>query len=44
VVLQPVGGSLEGVARIAAWARRDGVEARVLPQLHKLLWGDAPGH
>jgi 7-carboxy-7-deazaguanine synthase len=44
VVFQPVGGGLEGVAKIAAWARRDGVEARVLPQLHKLLWGDAPGH
>lgn len=43
VVLQPVGGGLEGVAKLALWARRDGLDARVLPQLHKLLWGGAPG-
>jgi 7-carboxy-7-deazaguanine synthase len=43
VVFQPVGGGLEGVAKIALWARRDGLGVRVLPQLHKLLWGDAPG-
>lgn len=43
VVFQPVGGSLDGVLRIAGWARRDGLHVRVLPQLHKLLWGDAPG-
>jgi 7-carboxy-7-deazaguanine synthase len=44
VVFQPVGGGLDGVLKIAAWARRDGLSVRVLPQLHKLLWGDAPGH
>ena len=43
IVLQPVGGGLEGVQKIAEWARRDGLDARVLPQLHKLLWGGAPG-
>ncbi|HKZ60301.1 MAG TPA: radical SAM protein [Candidatus Thermoplasmatota archaeon] len=43
VVLQPVGGGLEGVAKLAEWARRDGLDARVLPQLHKLLWGGVPG-
>lgn len=43
VVLQPVGGGLKGVAQIAAWAKRDGIDARVLPQLHKLLWGSARG-
>ena len=44
IVFQPVGGGLEGVLKIAGWARRDGLSVRVLPQLHKLLWGDAPGH
>ncbi len=44
VVFQPVGGTLEGALKIAEWTRRDGLNARVLPQLHKLLWGDAPGH
>jgi 7-carboxy-7-deazaguanine synthase len=43
VVFQPVGGGLDGVLKIAGWARRDGLSVRVLPQLHKLLWGDAPG-
>ncbi len=43
VVLQPVGGGLEGVLKIAEWVKREGLDARVLPQLHKLLWGGAPG-
>lgn len=43
VTFQPVGGGLDGVLKIAGWARRDGLHVRVLPQLHKLLWGDAPG-
>lgn len=44
VVIQPVGGGIPGVLKISEWVKRDGVNARVLPQLHKLLWGDAPGH
>jgi 7-carboxy-7-deazaguanine synthase len=43
VVFQPVGGGLEGVLKIAGWTRRDALHVRVLPQLHKLLWGDQPG-
>jgi 7-carboxy-7-deazaguanine synthase len=44
VVAQPVGGALEGVLQVAAWVADAGVDVRVLPQLHKLLWGDAAGH
>lgn len=44
VVLQPVGGGIQGALAIAEWVKRDGLDVRVLPQLHKLLWGDAPGH
>ena len=43
VIVQPVGGSLEGVAQIAEWVKQDGLDVRVLPQLHKLLWGDEAG-
>lgn len=44
VVLQPVGGGIPGVLQITEWVKRDGLNVRVLPQLHKLLWGAAPGH
>ncbi|MGD8341846.1 MAG: 7-carboxy-7-deazaguanine synthase QueE, partial [Gammaproteobacteria bacterium] len=30
-------------AELAEWMLSDGVEARLQLQLHKLLWGDAPG-
>jgi 7-carboxy-7-deazaguanine synthase len=43
VIVQPVGGGLDGVLRISEWVKRDGLAVRVLPQLHKLLWGDQPG-
>jgi len=43
VIVQPVGGTLEGVAQIAEWVKQDGLDVRVLPQLHKLLWGDEAG-
>lgn len=44
VVAQPVGGSVEGVLEVANWVAEAGVDVRVLPQLHKLLWGDEAGH
>jgi len=43
IIVQPVGGGLEGVKMISEWAKRDGLVVRVLPQLHKLLWGNEPG-
>jgi 7-carboxy-7-deazaguanine synthase len=43
VVAQPVGGSVAGALEIAGWVADAGVDVRVLPQLHKLLWGDAAG-
>ncbi len=43
VIAQPVGGSVEGVRKIAAWVAEAGLDVRVLPQLHKLLWGDTAG-
>lgn len=36
VVLQPEGG--RRMLPLAEWALRDGLSARVLPQLHKLIW------
>ena len=43
VTAQPVGGSAEGVRQIAEWVAEAGLNVRVLPQLHKLLWGDTAG-
>jgi 7-carboxy-7-deazaguanine synthase len=44
VVVQPVGGGVPSTLMIAEWVKRDGLDVRVLPQLHKLLWGGEPGH
>ncbi|HUJ78363.1 MAG TPA: radical SAM protein, partial [Thermoplasmata archaeon] len=41
VVFQPVWGSPAG--RLADWVLRDRLDARVLLQEHKVLWGDVPG-
>jgi 7-carboxy-7-deazaguanine synthase len=41
VVVQPEGG--RELRRLADWVLEDRLEVRVLPQLHKLIWGDAPG-
>jgi len=41
VVLQPEGG--RNLKALAEWVLADGLEARVLPQLHKVIWGDARG-
>lgn len=42
IVFQPVWGS--DARALAEWVLRDRVDARVMLQEHKFLWGDAPGH
>ncbi|HEV2520653.1 MAG TPA: radical SAM protein [Thermoplasmata archaeon] len=41
VVFQPVYGTDGG--RLADWVLRDRLDARVMVQEHKVLWGDVPG-
>jgi 7-carboxy-7-deazaguanine synthase len=41
VVFQPVWGTDAG--RLADWVLRDRIDARVMLQEHKVLWGDVPG-
>lgn len=41
VIFQPVWGSSPG--ELADWVLADHLEARVLLQEHKVLWGDVPG-
>lgn len=41
VVLTPVGGT--DLAPLADWVVDQGLEVRVLPQLHKLIWGEERG-
>ncbi|HET7832754.1 MAG TPA: 7-carboxy-7-deazaguanine synthase QueE [Gallionella sp.] len=43
VVFSPAFGSLNAT-RLAEWILRDHLPVRMQMQLHKLLWGDAPGH
>jgi len=43
VVFSPVHGKLDGT-QLAEWILRDRLPVRMLVQLHKLLWGSAPGH
>jgi 7-carboxy-7-deazaguanine synthase len=42
VLLSPVWGALEP-ATLAEWIMRDGLDARLQIQLHKLLWGGGAG-
>ncbi len=42
VVFSPAQGMLDA-AQLAGWILRDRLPVRMLPQLHKLLWGNAPG-
>ncbi len=42
VVLQPVWGT--EARPLAEWVLADRLDARVMLQEHKFLWGDAPGH
>lgn len=43
VVFSPAHGALDA-ARLAEWILRDRLPVRMLLQLHKLLWSNAPGH
>ncbi len=43
VLFSPVHGRLEP-RRLAEWILRDGLPVRMQLQLHKLLWGEVPGH
>ena len=38
IIMTPVGGSCLG--SLAEWVLKDKLDVRVLPQLHKLIWGD----
>jgi len=43
VLFSPVNGALDAT-RLAEWILRDRLPVRLQVQLHKLLWGNAPGH
>ena len=41
IVFQPEGG--KDMLPLVSWVVADGLDARVLPQLHKIIWGDKKG-
>jgi 7-carboxy-7-deazaguanine synthase len=41
VVFQPEGG--RNMLPLVSWVIEDGLDVRVLPQLHKIIWGDKKG-
>jgi len=41
IIMTPVGG-IE-LKNLAEWVLRDGLHVRVLPQLHKMIWGEKRG-
>jgi 7-carboxy-7-deazaguanine synthase len=43
VLFSPAHGTLNAVD-LAEWILRDRLKVRMLVQLHKLLWDNAPGH
>jgi 7-carboxy-7-deazaguanine synthase len=43
VLFSPVAGEIEP-AELAGWVLTDGLDVRLQLQLHKILWGNAPGH
>jgi len=43
VAFSPAHGALDAT-QLAGWILRDRLPVRMLLQLHKLLWGNAPGH
>ncbi|MBP6057289.1 MAG: 7-carboxy-7-deazaguanine synthase QueE [Nitrosomonas sp.] len=43
ILFSPVYGSLDP-AILAAWILRDALPVRMQIQMHKLLWGEGPGH
>jgi 7-carboxy-7-deazaguanine synthase len=42
VIMTPVGGT--ELKELVKWVVADKLEVRVLPQLHKLIWGEERGH
>lgn len=53
IILQPAAGTtkngglesyrVEKLKKMVAWVMRDGIDVRVLPQLHKVIWGGERG-
>ena len=41
IVMTPVGGT--ELKELVEWVLKDGLRVRVLPQLHKIIWGDRRG-
>lgn len=41
IIMMPVGG--RELKNLAEWVLKDGLKVRVLPQLHKLIWGEKRG-
>jgi 7-carboxy-7-deazaguanine synthase len=41
IIMTPVGG--KELKELAEWVIKDGLNVRVLPQLHRLIWGDKRG-
>jgi 7-carboxy-7-deazaguanine synthase len=41
IIMTPVGGT--NMKELADWVLRDKIFVRVMPQLHKLIWGDKRG-
>jgi 7-carboxy-7-deazaguanine synthase len=41
IIMTPVGG--KELKELAEWIIKDGLNVRVLPQLHRLIWGNARG-
>ena len=41
IIFQPEGG--RNMLPLVSWVIADGLEVRVLPQLHKIIWGDKKG-
>jgi 7-carboxy-7-deazaguanine synthase len=41
IIMQPVWGN--EIKEVVDWVIKDGLNARVLPQLHKIIWGETRG-
>ncbi|MFW6196346.1 MAG: 7-carboxy-7-deazaguanine synthase QueE [Thermoplasmatota archaeon] len=41
IIFQPMGG--KKLKRLVEWVLEDDLDVRVLPQLHKIIWGDKKG-
>jgi 7-carboxy-7-deazaguanine synthase len=43
ILFSPAWGQV-GFKELAEWILEDGLQVRMQVQLHKLIWGDEPGH